>query len=120
MPRFHHMWIVGAEVEVRNPAPERDARCEKVFAALVRHASDDTEPYPTQVATFDDGWLEVSFPVWAATRFAALSAAATTLSEACALAEVEVGVVRMAAGESSDELQGYRERVRALEATAER
>ena len=53
MPRFHHMWIVGAEVEVRNPAPERDARCEKVFAALVRHASDDTEPYPTQVATFD-------------------------------------------------------------------
>ena len=116
MPRFHHLWVVSAELEIRNPAAESAARCDSVFDALADYGSDETDPYPTQVATRDDGWLEVSFPVWAPSRFAAVGAGATMLAEVCAGCGVDVGVVRLAAGESSDEIQGYRDRVHAMEA----
>ena len=115
MSRFHHLWIVEAELEVGNPEPDRRPCAERLFAALERHASEDTAPYPTQAARTDDGWVELTFPVWAATRLAALSAGATLLAEACAVAGVSVGTVRLAAGESSEELKGYRARTRDLE-----
>jgi hypothetical protein len=115
MARFHHLWIVEAELEIRNPAAEAETRCERVFRALERYASDETEPYPTQVARTDDGWLELTFPTWAPSRWAAIAAGATVLAEACAEADVDVGVVRLAAGESSDELLRYRDRVHAME-----
>ena len=117
---FHHLWIVAAELEVKNPEPDRrgdaDASCGgRIFDALSRFASDDSSPYPTQVVREDDGWLELSFPVWAPTRLAAVAAGATVLAEACATAAVRPGVVRLAAGESADELQEYREQVHAME-----
>jgi hypothetical protein len=119
MPHFHHLWVVTAEVEVRNPQPERrgDAQscADRVFEALTRYASEDSAPYPKQVVREDDGWLEVGFPVWAPTRFAAVSAGATVLAEVCASAGVDAGVVRLAAGESTDEIQGYRARVHGME-----
>jgi hypothetical protein len=116
MSRFHHLWIVEAELEIRNPAPDADSRCERIFQALERFASEDTEPYPAQAATNDDGWAELTFPVFAPTRFAAVAAGATLLAEACAEADAEVGVVRLTAGEGSAELLRYRERTQAMEA----
>jgi hypothetical protein len=115
MSRFHHLWLVGAELEIRNPAAESATRCDSVYDALASYGSDETEPYPTQVSSRDDGWMEVTFPVWAATRFAAIAAGATVLSEVCAACGVHVGTVRLAAGESSDELRDYRTRVHAME-----
>jgi hypothetical protein len=114
MPRFHHLWIVEAELEVLNPAGD-DPRCKRLFDALAKYASEDTSPYPTQAARTDDGWVEVTFPVWAPTRWAAIAAGAALLAEACAASEVHAGVTRLAAGESSDELQRYRGRVHAME-----
>ena len=116
MSRFHHLWIVEAELEVGNPEPDRERCSDRLFAALERHASDETSPYPTQAARSDDGWVELTFPVWAATRLAAIAAGATVLAEACARAGVEIGTVRLAAGESSEELTSYRDRTRDLEA----
>ena len=115
MPRFHHLWIVEAELEIRNPAAEHDARCERIYQALERYASEDTAPYPTQIASRDDGWLELTFPVWAPNQWAAVAAGATVLAEACAHSDVDAGVVRLAAGESSEQLQHYRDRVRQME-----
>ena len=116
MPRFHHLWIVEAEVEVRNPTGD-DPRCVKLFDALAQYASEDTSPYPTQAARTDDGWLEVSFPVWAPTQWAALAAGAALLAEAFSASSIEPGVTRLAAGESSEELGRYRDRVHAMEAS---
>jgi hypothetical protein len=115
MPRFHQLWIVEAELEIRNPSGDHESRCERMFAALERYASEETSPYPSQIASTDDGWLELTFPVWAATQWAAIAAGAAVLSEACARADVESGIVRMAAGESSEELLRYRHRVREME-----
>lgn len=115
MPRFHHLWIVEAELEIKNPGSDHQSRCDSLYAALERYATEDTSPYPSQIASTDDGWLEVTFPVWAATQWAAVAAGATVLAEACARSDVEAGVVRMAAGESSDELLKYRHRVREME-----
>ena len=120
MPHFHHLWIVAAEVEIRNPQPERrhddDLSCGgRVFEALTRYASDDSMPYPTQVVRYDDLWLEVNYTVWAPTRFAAVAAGATVLAEACAHARIDTGVVRLAVGESSDEIEGYRKQVHEME-----
>lgn len=116
MARFHHLWIVEAELEIRNPGPESDSRCERLFAALERYASDDTDPYPAQAASNDDGWVEMTFPVFAPTRFAALAAASALLAESCRDADADVGVVRLTAGEGSDELVRYRESTQAMEA----
>jgi hypothetical protein len=118
VPRFHHLWIVEAEVEIRNPSADDESRCEAIFRGLSQFASDDTEPYPTQVARNDDGWLEITFPVWAPTRWAAVAAGATVLSEVCSSAHADIGLVRLAAGESSDELRGYRSRMHRMEAGA--
>jgi hypothetical protein len=115
MPRFHHLWIVEVELEIRNPSGGHESRCERMFESLARYASEDTSPYPSQIASTDDGWLELTFPVWAATQWAAIAAGAAVLSEACARADVEAGVVRMAAGESSEQLLKYRDRVREME-----
>ena len=115
MARFHHLWIVEAELEIRNPASDHQARCERVYDALARYASDETSPYPTQIASTDDGWLELTFPVWAPTQWAAIAAGATVISEATARAEVDAGVARLAAAESSEELKNYRDRVREME-----
>jgi hypothetical protein len=117
VPRFHHLWIVEAELEVRNPAPGGDPRGERIYDALMRYASDETEPYPIQCQRNDDGWLELAFPVWCATRFAALAAGSAMLSEACAHAGADIGVVRLAAGESTNEIEGYRERFQQMEAS---
>ncbi len=117
MPRFHQLWIVEAEVEVRNPAGD-EPRCERLFDALAKYASEDTSPYPSQAARTDDGWLEVTFPVWAPTRWAAIAAGSALLAEACAASDVEPGVTRLAAGESSEELLRYRNRVHAMESSA--
>jgi hypothetical protein len=86
-----------------------------VYDALARYATEETTPYPSQIASTDDGWLELTFPVWAATQWAAVAAGATVLAEACARADVEPGIVRLAAGESSEELLKYRGRVREME-----
>ncbi len=117
VPRFHHLWIVEAELEVCNPAPAGDARGDRIFDALMRYASDDTDPYPMQCRRTDDGWLEITFPVWAATRFAALAAGSALLSEACAHAGADIGVVRLAAGESTQEIEAYRERFQQMESS---
>ena len=117
MSRFHHLWIVEAELEIRNPAAEAETRCERLFRALERYASEDTAPYPAQAAAHDDGWVDMTFPVWAPSRWAAVAAGATILAEACATADVDAGVVRLTAGESSEELLKYRERTRTLEAS---
>ena len=116
MPHFHHLWIVEAEMEIRNPAADTDAaRCDRMFETLAQYASEDTEPYPSQIASRDDGWMELTFPVWAPTSWAAVSAGSTVLAAACARCDVEPGVVRLAAGESSKELDQYRNRVRTME-----
>ena len=115
MARFHHLWIVEAELEIRNPVADT-SRCERIFAALEKYASDDTDPYPAQAASTDDGWVELTFPVFAPTRFAALAAASAVLAEACRDADADVGVVRLTAGEGSDELVRYRDRTQAMEA----
>ncbi|HEV2812077.1 MAG TPA: hypothetical protein VGW10_02395 [Solirubrobacteraceae bacterium] len=119
MPRFHHLWIVEAELEIRNPDPAGDARGDAIFDAVLRYATDDTEPYPVQCQRTDGGWLEITFPVFAATRFAAMAAGATLLSEACARADADIGVVRLTAGESTTEIEGYRERFQQMEASTE-
>jgi len=116
MARFHHLWIVEAELEIHNPAGEAQTRCARIFAALGRFASDDTDPYPAQAASTDDGWAELTFPVFAPTRFAALAAASAILAEACREADADVGVVRLTAGEGSDDLLRYRGRTQAMEA----
>lgn len=115
MPHFHHLWVVEAEMEIRNPAPSPDARCDRMFEALAAYASDETEPYPSQIASRDDGWMELTFPVWAPNPWAAVAAGSTVLAEACARCDVEPGVVRLAAGESSKELGAYRDRVHGME-----
>ena len=116
MPRFHHLWVVEAELEIRNPAPAPDARCERLYDALAQYASEETEPYPSQTASRDDGWMELTFPVWAPNQWAAVAAGATVLAECCGACGVEPGVVRLAAAESSHQLIEYRNRTRALEA----
>jgi len=116
MPGFHHLWIVEAELEVRNPEGQ-DPRCERLFAGLAKFAGEETSPYPTQAAREDDGWVEVTFPVWAPTRWAAIASGAAVLAEACADSGMDVGVARVTAGESSEELLQYRDRTRGLEAT---
>lgn len=116
MPRFHHLWIVEAELEIRNPAPAPDARCERLYEALAAYASEETEPYPSQIASRDDGWMELTFPVWAPNQWAAVAAGSTVLAECCAVCGVEPGVVRLAAAESSQQLSEYRNRTRGLEA----
>ena len=117
MPRYHHLWIVEAELEVRNPAPGGDARGERIFEALLHYASDDTEPYPIRSQRTDDGWVEITFPVFAATRFSAMAAGSALLAEACAPAGADIGVVRLTAGESTNEIEGYRERFQQMEAS---
>ena len=117
MARFTHLWIVEAELEIRNPPDEAETCCERIFAALERYASDDTDPYPAQAANAGDGWVEVTFPVFAPTRFAAVACGATVLAEVSADAGADVGVVRLTAGEGSDDLLRYRDRTRAMEAT---
>jgi hypothetical protein len=117
VPRFHHLWIVEAELEIRNPEPGETARGERIFAALLRYASEDTEPYPVQCQRTDDGWLEITFPVFAANPFAALAAGSALLSEACASASADIGVVRLNVGESGHEIEGYRERFHQMEAS---
>ncbi|HEX8085263.1 MAG TPA: hypothetical protein VF529_13305 [Solirubrobacteraceae bacterium] len=117
MPRFHHLWIVEAELEVRNPDPSGPARGDRIFEALLRYASDDTEPYPVKCSRSDDGWLEITFPVFAANPFAALASGAALLSEACASADTAVGVVRLNVGESTSEIEGYRSRFQEMEAS---
>lgn len=119
MPRFHQLWIVEAELEVRNPAGE-DPRCERLFEALAQYGSEETSPYPTQAARSDDGWVEVTFPVWAPTRWAAIAAGSALLAEACAASKVDAGTTRLTAGESSEELLRYRVGTRDLEAGASR
>ena len=111
MTRFHHTWIVEVELEVKNP----DDRAERIFDALAEHGCEDTEPYPAQTTRADDRWLEVCFPVWAPTQWAAIAAGSAILADACARAEAEVGVVRVAAAESRGEHETYRGRVRDME-----
>jgi hypothetical protein len=129
MSRFHQLWIVDAELEICNPAPgdrpdtdalgTSDQSCGgRIYKALSRYASEESAPYPAEVVREDDCWLQLTFPVWAATRFAALSAGATVLAEACARADADTAVVRLAAGESVDELRDYRGRVHEMERTA--
>lgn len=115
VPRFHNLWIVEAELEVRNPSPGGDGRGERIFEALMRYASDDTEPYPVRCQRTDDGWLEITFPVFAATRFSAMAAGSALLAEACTHADADVGVVRLTAGESANEIERYRQRFHAME-----
>jgi hypothetical protein len=115
MADFHHLWIVEGELEIRNPASEATTRCERLFAALERYGSDDTSPYPAQAASKDDGWVEVTFPIWAPTPLSAVAAGSAVLAEACATADIDLGVVRLSAAESSDELERYHGRVQAME-----
>lgn len=117
VPRFHHLWIVEAELEVTNPAPGAEARGDRIYEALLRFASDETEPYPLQSRRNDDGWLELTFPVFAPTPFGALAAASTLLSGACADAGASVGVVRLTVGESTNEIEAYRDRFQQMEAS---
>jgi hypothetical protein len=114
MTRFHHTWIVEVELEVTNPHD----RARRIFDALAAYGCDDTDPYPAQVTREDDRWLEVSFPVWAPTQWAAIAAGAATLSDACARARADVGVVRIGAAESSRGHEAYRGRLREMESTA--
>jgi hypothetical protein len=119
VPRFHHLWIVEAELEIMNPAPGGDARGDRITEALMRYANDETEPYPVTCRRSDDGWLEMTFPVWAATRFAAIAAGSAVLAEACALAAADVGVLRLTVGESAAEIESYRERFHQMEASSQ-
>lgn len=111
MTRFHHTWIVEVELEVTNP----DDRAQRIFDALAEYGCEETEPYPAQVSREDDRWLEVSFPVWAPSQWAAIAAGAAMLSEACARADAQLGVVRIGAAESLREHEIYRERLRDME-----
>jgi hypothetical protein len=113
MTRFHHTWIVEVELEVKNPGHRADG----IFEALAAYGCEDTEPYPSQVTRDDDRWLEVSFPVWAPSQWAAIAAGSAMLSEACARAGADVGVVRVGAAESSRGHEAYRGRVREMEET---
>jgi hypothetical protein len=117
--RFHHTWIVEVELEITNPGRRdgAESRAQRIFEALAAHASEETDPYPAQVTRDDDCWLEVSFPVWASSQWAAIAAGAAMLSDACAKADAEIGIVRVAAAESSREHLGYKERVRGMEET---
>lgn len=109
--RFHHAWIVEVELELKG-----DGDCsERIFGALAAHGCDDTDPYPAQVTREDGAWLDVSFPIWAPTQWAAIAAGAATLADACTRAEAEVGVVRIGAAESSRGLESYRDRVRDMD-----
>jgi hypothetical protein len=120
MSHFHHLWVVDAELEIANPAPDAAASCgERIVDALSRYAHEDSDPYPASVVRSDDCWLEVTFPVWAPTRFAALSAGASVLAEVCASADASAGVVRLAVGESAEELHGYRHRMHDMEQRSE-
>ena len=83
-----------------------------------QHGSDRNGATGHPLRREDDRWLEITFPVWAPTRFAALAAGATVLAEACGRAEADTGVLRMAAGESAEELHDYRGRVHEMEAKA--
>jgi hypothetical protein len=111
MTRFHHTWIVDVELEVTNP----EDRAQRIFDALASYGCEETEPYPSLVTREDDRWLEVSFPVWAPSQWAAIAAGAAMLSEACARAGAEAGVVRVGAAESSRGHEAYRGRVRDME-----
>jgi hypothetical protein len=111
MTRFDHTWIVEVELEVTNP----EDRGRRIFDALAAYGCEDTEPYPAQVVREDDRWMEVAFPVWAPSQWAAIAAGSAMLSEACARAGAELGVVRIAAAESSRGHEAYRERVRDME-----
>jgi hypothetical protein len=120
MPHFHHLWVIDAELEITNPDPGSADSCgDRIAAAMQRYASEDTSPYPASVVRSDDRWLEVTFPVWAPSRFAAIAAGATVLAEACANAAAQIAVARLAVGESAEELHGYRARMREMEAHAE-
>jgi hypothetical protein len=114
MSRFHHTWIVEVELEVTNP----EHRAQRIFDALAEHGCEDTEPYPSQVTRDDDRWLEVSFPVWAPTQWAAIAAGSALLADACARAGAEVGVVRVGAAESARGHEAYRERLREMETSS--
>jgi hypothetical protein len=111
MTGFHHTWIVEVELEVTNA----DDRAQRIFDALAAHGCEDTEPYPLQVTHEDGRWLEVSFPVWASSQWAAIAAGAAMLSEACARTDATVGVARIGAAESSREHEDYRTRLRQME-----
>jgi hypothetical protein len=115
MTRFHHTWIVEVELEVTNP---EGRAAQRIFDSLVAYGCEETEPYPTQVAREDGRWLEVSLPVWAPSQWAAIAAGAATLSDACARARADVGVVRIGAAESSRGHEAYRGRLREMESTA--
>jgi hypothetical protein len=117
VPRFHNLWIVEAELEVRNPTPGDDPRGQRIFDALLLYASDDTEPYPVQCQRSDDGWVEITFPVFAATRLAAVAAGSTLLADVCARAGIDVGIVRLTAGESTNEIEDYRDRFKQMESS---
>ena len=120
MSRFHHLWVVDAEIEICNPAPDAEDSCgERIYEALSRYASDESEPYPAQVVRQDDQWAELTFPVWAPSRFAAAAAGAAVLADVCAQAAVATGIVRLAIGASADELHGYRSRMRRMEQDSE-
>jgi hypothetical protein len=120
MPHFHHLWVIDAEFEIANPAPEASAsRGDRIVDALSRYAHEDSSPYPASVIRADDCWVEVTFPIWAPSRFAALSAGASVLAEVCASAGAQTSVVRLAAGESADELHGYRRRMHDQEQRSE-
>jgi len=115
MTTFHHAWIVEVELEVTNP---HEGCARRIFDALVAYGCDETEPYPTQVAREDGRWLEVSLPVWAPSQFAAIAAGSATVADACGRVGAGVGVVRIAAAESSRRHEAYRASVRDMEATA--
>jgi hypothetical protein len=120
MSHFHHLWVIDAEIEITNPAPEAPASCgDRIVDALSRYAHEDSHPYPASVIRTDDCWVEVTFPIWAPSQFAALSAGATVLAEVCATADAQTSIVRLAAGESADELHRYRHRMRQMEQRAE-
>jgi hypothetical protein len=120
MSRFHQLWVVDAELEIRNPAPDEESSCgARIFEALEAYASEESAPYPAQVVREDDRWAEVTFPVWAPSRFAALAAGAMVLAEVCGRAQTETAVVRLAVGESAAELHGYRSRMHDQEKHAE-
>jgi hypothetical protein len=116
MARFHHLWIVEAELEICNPQPDAESCCERIFGALEHYASEDTDPYPAQVSARDGGWIEVTFPVFTPTRFAAVAAGAAILAEVCRVADANVGVVKVGVGESSEDLTRYNDRVQAMDA----
>jgi hypothetical protein len=114
MTRFHHTWIVDVELEVTNP----EHRAQRIFDVLAEYGCEDTEPYPSQVTREDDRWLEVSFPVWASSQWAAIAAGSAMLADACARAGAEVGVVKVGAAESSRQHEVYRDRVREMETSS--